>query len=182
MLIDLNCDLGEGAGSDADVIPLITTANVACGFHAGDPATAFATVAAAQKSGVRVGAHPGFPDRANFGRTELERSEQQVYEDCVYQIGAVAGIAKSFGLALSHVKAHGALYNMACRDDRYARPIVAASALFGLPLMGIPATRIEAACPGHCPFVAEGFAARRYRPDGTLVPRTDPNPFVDDPA
>jgi UPF0271 protein len=182
MLIDLNSDLGEGACSDADVIPLITTANVACGFHAGDPATAFATVASAHKNGVRVGAHPGFPDRANFGRTEMERSEQQIYEDCVYQIGAVAGIARSFGLPLSHVKAHGALYNMACRDDRYARPIVAASALFALPLMGIPGTRIEAACAGHCPFVPEGFADRRYRPDGTLVSRTDPHPFVEDPS
>src|SRR4051812_13859513 len=171
MLIDLNCDLGEGAGSDADVIPLITTANVACGFHAGDAATAFATVAAAQKSGVRVGAHPGFPDRANFGRTELEQSEQQVYEDCVYQIGAVAGIARAFGLALSHVKAHGALYTGACRDARSARRIGAASALLGLPLMGTPGTRMEAACAAPCPLGAEGFADRRYRPDGTLVPR-----------
>jgi 5-oxoprolinase (ATP-hydrolysing) subunit A len=182
MPIDLNCDLGEGAGSDADVIPLITTANVACGFHAGDPATAFATIAVAHKAGVRVGAHPGFPDRANFGRTEMRRSEQEVYEDCVYQIGAVAGIAKSFGLALSHVKAHGALYNMACRDDHYARAIVAATKLFGLPLMGIPGTRIETACAGRCEFVAEGFADRRYRTDGTLVPRTDANPFVEEPA
>jgi UPF0271 protein len=112
----------------------------------------------------------------------MDRSEQQIYEDCIYQIGAVAGIAKAFGLSLSHVKAHGALYNMACRNDRYARPIVAASELFGLPLMGIPGTRIEALCAGHCPFVAEGFADRRYRPDGTLVPRTDPHPFVEDPA
>src|SRR3954468_8533868 len=108
MLIDLNCDLGEGAGTDADVLPLITTANVACGFHAGDPATAFATIAVAHKNAVRVGAHPGFPDRANFGRTEMDRSEQRVYEDCIYQIGAVAAVAKSFGLPLSHVKAHGA--------------------------------------------------------------------------
>src|SRR5437764_1023187 len=174
LIVDLNCDLGEGCGADAAVIPLITTANVACGFHAGDPATAFATVAIAHQNGVRVGAHPGFPDRANFGRTELERSEQQVYEDCVYQIGAIAAVAKVFGLPLSHVKAHGALYNMACRDDRYARPIAAASALFGLPLMGIPGTRIEAACAGRCEFVPEGFADRRYRPDGTLVSRTDP--------
>ena len=98
MLIDLNCDLGEGAGSDADVMPLITTANVACGFHAGDPATAFATIALAAKHGVRVGAHPSFPDREDFGRREMDRTEQQVYEDCVYQIGAIAGIAKANGV------------------------------------------------------------------------------------
>src|SRR5947209_3212996 len=131
MLIDLNCDLGEGAGSDADVIPLVTTANVACGFHASDPATAFATIALAAKHTVRVGAHPSFPDREDFGRREMDRSEQQVYEDCVYQIGAVAAIAKANGVELSHVKAHGALYNMACRDDRSARPVVAAAELFG---------------------------------------------------
>src|SRR5918911_983160 len=104
MLIDLNCDLGEGAGTDAAVLPLVTTANVACGFHAGDPATAFATVTLAAKHGVRVGAHPSFPDHADFGRREMERSEQQVYEDCVYQIGALAGIARACGTSLSHVK------------------------------------------------------------------------------
>src|SRR3954465_10017349 len=102
MLIDLNCDLGEGAGSAADVLPLITTANVACGFHAGDPATAFATVALAAKHGVRVGAHPSFPDREDFGRREMKRSVQQVYEDCLYQIGALAGIAQAHRTTLSH--------------------------------------------------------------------------------
>src|SRR5438874_7842498 len=152
MLIDLNCDLGEGAGSDADVLPLITTANVACGFHAGDAATAFATVANAAKFGVRVGAHPGFPDREEFGRRELDRSEQQVYEDCVYQIGALAGIARACGTALSHVKAHGALYNLACRDERYARPVVAAAELFGLPLLGLPESRLQVLSAGRCPF------------------------------
>src|SRR5436305_248208 len=102
MLIDLNCDLGEGTGSDADVLPLITTANVACGFHAGDPATAHATIALAAKDGVRVGAHPSFPDRADFGRREMERTEQQLYEDCVYQIAAIAGIAIACRVSLTH--------------------------------------------------------------------------------
>jgi UPF0271 protein len=179
MLIDLNCDLGEGVGSDADVIPLITTANVACGFHAGDPATAFATIALAARHGVRVGAHPGFPDREDFGRREMDRGEQQVYEDCVYQIGAIAAIAKANGVALSHVKAHGALYNMACRDDRYARPVVAAAELFGLPLMGLPNSRLQALARSK--LIAEGFADRIYRPDGSLVPRSEPDAFVHDP-
>jgi 5-oxoprolinase (ATP-hydrolysing) subunit A len=179
MRIDLNCDLGEGAGSDADVLPLITTANVACGFHAGDPATAFSTIALAKRHNVRVGAHPSFPDRADFGRREMERSEQQVYEDCVYQIGAIAGLAKANGIALSHVKPHGALYNMACRDDRYARPVVAAAELFGLPIMCLPNSRVQALARNGS--IAEGFADRRYRPDGSLVPRSDANAFIHDP-
>src|SRR5438874_1349276 len=182
MLIDLNCDLGEGAGSDADVLPLITSANVACGFHAGDPATAYATVLQAANLGVRVGAHPGFHDRQNLGRRELVRTEQQVFEDCVYQIGALAGIARACGTTLSHVKAHGALYNMACRDDRYGRPVVAAAALFGLPLLGLPGSLLEALSAAKCPFFAEGFADRGYRPDGTLVPRSEAGAFIEDPA
>src|SRR5688572_8479243 len=117
MLIDLNCDLGEGAGTDLEVLPFITRANVACGFHAGDPATAFTTIRAAARLGVQVGAHPSFPDREHFGRRELDRSEQQVFEDCVYQIAALAGVARACGVTLSHVKPHGALYNLACRDD-----------------------------------------------------------------
>ncbi len=180
MLIDLNCDLGEGAGTDAEVLPLITTANVACGFHAGDPATAFTTISLAVKHGVRVGAHPSFPDREDFGRREMDRTEQQVYEDCVYQIGALAGIAKANGVALSHIKPHGALYNMACRECRYANPVVAAAELFQLPLMGLPNSRVQAL--SRSGFISEGFADRRYRPDGTLVPRSEPDAFVHDPA
>jgi UPF0271 protein len=180
MLIDLNCDLGEGAGGDADVLPLITTANVACGFHAGDPATAYATIELAHKHGVRVGAHPSFPDREDFGRREMVRTEQQIFEDCVYQIGAIVGIAQVFATTLSHVKPHGALYNMACRDDCYARPVVAAATVFGLPVMGLPNSRLQALCRDS--FIAEGFADRRYRADGALVPRLEAGAFVDDPA
>ena len=180
--VDLNCDLGEGCGADADVIALITTANVACGFHAGDPATAFATLRLAARHSVRVGAHPGYPDREQFGRRELDRTEEQIYEDCVYQIGALAGLARAAGVALSHVKAHGGLYNRACREDATARPVIAAAELFGLPLMGLPGSRLEVLSAGRVPFVPEGFADRRYRPDGTLVPRTEPGEFVHDPA
>lgn len=179
MLIDLNCDLGEGIGSDADVIPLITTANVACGFHAGDPGTAYATLQLAAKHGVRVGAHPSFPDREDFGRRELDRTEQQVLNDCVYQIGALSGIALECSVALTHVKPHGALYNMACRDDKMARPVVAAAHQFRLPLFGLPNSRLQAL--SRSGFVPEGFADRRYRPDGSLVPRSEPDAFVDDP-
>jgi UPF0271 protein len=182
MDIDLNCDLGEGCAGDAELMPLITSANIACGFHAGDPATALAALTAAARHGVRAGAHPGFPDRGGFGRRELTRTEQQVYEDCVYQIGALAGLARSAGISLSHVKPHGALYNMACRDEAYARPVVDAAALFGLPLLGLPRSRLQALSDGRCPFVAEGFADRRYLPDGSLVPRTRPDAFLENPA
>ena len=180
MDIDLNCDLGEGCGFDAELMPLISSASVACGFHAGGPAEAAATLVLAARHGVQVGAHPGFPDREGFGRRELARGEQQVFEDCVYQIGALAGLAKAVGLALRYVKPHGALYNMACRDDAYARPVVAAAEVLGLALMGLPGSRLEALCAGRRPFVAEGFADRRYLPDGALVPRSRPDAFVHD--
>jgi UPF0271 protein len=181
MEIDLNCDLGEGSPHDAELMPLITSANIACGFHAGDPAIAHATLKLAARHGVHAGAHPGFPDREGFGRRELQRTEQQVYDDVVYQIGALAGLARAAGIPISHVKAHGALYNMACWVDMYADPVVAAATLFGLPLVGLPNSRLEARSRGRCPFVAEGFADRRYRPDGTLVPRGQPDAFVKDP-
>ncbi len=181
MSIDLNCDLGEGCPFDAELMPLITSANVACGFHAGDPATMHAALAAAARHGVQVGAHPGFPDREGFGRRELARTAEQIFEDCVYQIGALAGMAKAVGLPLCYVKPHGALYNMACRDDRYGRPLVEAAVLFGLPLLALPGSRLQELSGSRVGFIAEGFADRRYQPDGSLVPRSRPDAFVEDP-
>ena len=182
MEIDLNCDLGEGGPSDDELLGLVTSANIACGGHAGDPATAFQTLSLAARYGVRAGAHPSFIDRENFGRRELERTEQQVFEDCVYQVGALTGLARAVGRPLTHLKPHGALYGLACRDDNYARPIVAAAQLFGLSLLGLPGSRLEVLSAGRCHFVAEGFADRRYLPDGSLVPRTRPEAFVEDLA
>jgi UPF0271 protein len=182
MEIDLNCDLGEGCPYDAELMPLITSANIACGFHAGDAATAHAALRQAVRHNVQAGAHPGFPDREHFGRRELSRSEEQVFEDCAYQIGALAGLARAAGTGLRYVKPHGALYNMACRDEAYARPVVAAAELFRLAVMALPGSRLEALCAGRCDFIAEGFADRRYLPDGSLVPRTRPDAFVEDPA
>jgi UPF0271 protein len=181
MEIDLNCDLGEGCPFDSELMPLITSANIACGFHAGDPSTAFQTLRAAAQHGVQVGAHPAFPDREHFGRQELPRTEQQILEDCLYQIGALAGLAKAAGLDLHHVKAHGALYNLACRDDAYARPVVEAAVLFNLPLLGLPDSRLQTLSAGRCRFIAEGFADRRYQTDGALVPRSRPDAFVENP-
>lgn len=178
MLLDVNCDLGEGCPHDAELMRLITSANVACGFHAGGPAEASVALELAVKHGVRVGAHPSFPDREGFGRRELQRTDRQIYEDCVYQIGALAGLARPHGIALTHVKPHGALYNMACRDKAIARPVVDAASLFELAVLGLPGSQLEAACVGRCRFVAEGFADRRYRDDGSLIPRTEANALV----
>ncbi len=180
--LDLNCDLGEGCVHDAELMPLITTANVACGFHAGGPAEAAAAPSLAKRHGVQVGTHPGFPDREHFGRRDLDRTEQQVFDDCVYQIGALEGLARAAGISLKHVKAHGALYNLAMRDDRFARPVIAAAELFHLPLFGLPGSSVEALCAGRTPFIPEGYADRRYRPDGSLVPRSEPDAFVNSPA
>lgn len=181
MDLDLNCDLGEGCPFDADLMPLITSANVACGFHAGDASSARAALRLAAQNGVQAGAHPGYADREHFGRRELERTEDQIFEECVYQVGALTGLARAEGITLRYLKPHGALYNQACRDDAYARPVVEAAKLFDLAVMGLPRSRLEAACAGRCPFVAEGFADRRYRPDGSLVPRSEADAFVADP-
>jgi UPF0271 protein len=181
MDLDLNCDLGEGCDFDAELMPLITSANIACGFHAGDATTAHAALRLAAKHGVQAGAHPGYGDRANFGRTELKRTEDQIFEECVYQVGALAGLALAENVTLRYLKPHGALYNQACREDAYARPVVVAAGVFGLAVMGLPGSRLEAAASGRCEFIAEGFADRRYRLDGSLVPRTEPDAFVTDP-
>jgi UPF0271 protein len=182
MEIDLNCDLGEGCPHDAELMPLITTANIACGFHAGDAATALRSLRLAARHGVQVGAHPGYADREHFGRLEQPLDEENIFAECVYQIGALAALARSAGLTLRHVKPHGALYNQACREDGFAKPVIAAVEQFGLVLMGLPGSRLQVLCAGRCPFVAEGFADRRYLPDGALVPRSRPDAFVEDAA
>jgi UPF0271 protein len=182
MDIDLNCDLGEGCPHDEELMGYITSANVACGFHAGDAVAAAATLRAAARHGVQAGAHPSFADRENFGRRELVLPESQIYEECVYQVGAVIALARAAGVGIRHIKPHGALYNLACRDDAYARPLVQAAEFFQLPLVALPNSRLQAVAAGRCGYFAEGFADRRYRPDGSLVPRSEPNAFVEDPA
>ena len=149
MRIDLNADLGESFGAwtlgqDAQLMPLITSANVACGFHAGDPGTMRRTVRLARAHGVAVGAHPGFPDLGGFGRRDMELSPQEVEDLVLYQIGALAAIAQSEGVRLQHVKAHGALYNMACRDEALAEAIAKAVLAFDatLVLFGLPGSAL----------------------------------------
>jgi UPF0271 protein len=182
MDVDLNADLGEGAGSDAAVMPLVTSANVSCGAHAGDPDGVRATLELARDAGVVVGAHPGYPDREHFGRRELDLPGRQLGTTLFHQVGGLDGLARLAGVRVRYLKPHGALYHQACRDERFARPVAAAAALFGLTLIGLPGSALErAAAAVRVPFAAEGFADRRYRPDGTLVPRTEPDAFVHDP-
>jgi UPF0271 protein len=158
----------------------VTSANISCGFHAGTARTAHAALALAACHGVQVGAHPGYADREHFGRRELNLDEEEVYELCLYQVGALAGLARDTGCAIRYLKPHGALYNQACRAEAFARPIVAAAQKWGLPILASPGSRLEALAAGRVGFVAEGFADRRYLPDGSLVPRSRPDAFVTD--
>jgi UPF0271 protein len=181
MRIDLNCDLGEGCPCDAELMALITSANVCCAAHAGSAEASLATLRLAAEHGVQVGAHPGFRDREHFGRRELALPENDIRKECQEQISFLADLARQAGAALRYVKPHGALYNMACRDDAVARPIIDAVTATGLALMGLPGSRLQAQSSGRCHFVAEGFADRRYLSDGSLVPRSRPDAFVEDP-
>jgi UPF0271 protein len=181
MLIDLNCDLGEGSGTDAELLPLITSANISCGCHAGTPGVILATLELAAKHGVTVGAHPGHRDREHFGRRELRVPRRDLVELIHGQIVYLQSLAKSAGVEIKYVKPHGALYNQACREDAYAEPVLAACELFDLPIVGLPGSRLQERAIGRVPFFAEGFADRRYRPDGSLVPRDQPGAFVENP-
>lgn len=179
--IDLNCDLGEGCAGDAQLMPLITSANIGCGFHAGGVEETFTALRLAAEHGVQVGAHPGFPDREEFGRRELAWAPERILHECLYQVGALLALAKEAGCPVRYVKPHGALYNMACRDSAIAAPVVRAAALLQLPLMGLPRSQMQKQSLGQVAFIAEGFADRRYRPDGSLTPRNQPDAFVEDP-
>jgi len=183
--IDLNCDLGEGAGHDAELMPLITSANIACGAHAGDEATMRASVVLAQRHGVRVGAHPGFVDRENFGRRELAVSPVEAGVLVHGQIRILQRIAAETGAGVHHVKLHGALYNMAARDYDLAVMIAAAIQTTGRDsLLYAPAGSqlIRAARLIGLPVAAEVFADRTYQPDGSLTPRSRPDALISDEA
>ena len=189
MRIDLNSDVGEGAfggaaGQDAALMSHITSANVACGFHAGDPKSMRATVILAREHGVAVGAHPGFPDPDGFGRRELQFSPSDVEDFVAYQIGALAAIAASEGVRLQHIKPHGALFNMAVRSAVLAEAIARAAAVTdrSLILVGLPGSEILAAGAREgLRTASEGYADRAYQSDGTLVSREHAGAVIDDP-
>ena len=186
MRIDLNADVGESfgvysLGDDAALLRSVTSANVAVGFHAGDPTVLRATIRTARDCGVAVGAHPSFPDLTGFGRREMKMSAQQAEDLVLYQIAAVSGVAHAEGLRLAHVKPHGALYNMAAHDrelaEAIARAVFAADA--ELALYGPPRSALAAAGRAlGLRVVAEGFPDRAYRGDGSLVPRDQPGAVV----
>ncbi len=186
--IDLNGDVGESFGAyvighDAMLIPHVSSANIACGFHAGDPGVMRATVALARAHGVAVGAHPGLPDLLGFGRRNMSVTPQEVEDYVAYQIGALAAIAVSQGVRLRHVKPHGALYNMAAADaalaDAVARATVAVDS--SLTLYGLSGSQLVAAAQRHgLRAASEVFADRGYRPDGGLVPRSQPGAVLHD--
>jgi UPF0271 protein len=185
LVVDLNSDLGEGAGHDNEILDLVSSANIACGFHAGDPASIFASVQAALERGVALGAHPSFPDRENFGRTEMTMAPAEVYAFVAYQIGAFQSLARAAGGRMNHVKAHGALYNMAARDRALADVI--ANAVFALDpkliLFAPAASQLDyAATELGLQTASEVFADRNYLADGSLVPRSRPDAFVHDPV
>jgi UPF0271 protein len=184
MKIDINCDMGENAGNDKDIMPYITSANIACGFHAGDPATMQAIVRLAKRYGVAVGAHPSWKDVEGFGRREMMLPPEDVEALVLYQIGALYAIAKTEGVELRHVKLHGALYNQAAQDRTLANAVAHAVKRFSgkLVLFGLAGSRlIEAGIEVGLRVANEGFPDRNYNPDGTLVSRKQSNAIIEIP-
>ena len=186
--MDLNCDMGEsfGAwtmGADAGVMPWITSANIACGFHAGDFATMRATVALAVRHGVAIGAHVSLPDLQGFGRRELRVTPDEAYAMTLYQIGALDAFVRAAGTRVAHIKPHGALYNMAAKDSPLSEAIARAVRDFdqGLVLVGLAGSELPKAGVQLGLRVAhEAFADRRYEPDGSLTPRREAEAVIHD--
>lgn len=186
--VDLNCDMGESFGAytmghDEDILNFVTSANIACGFHAGDPATMRKTVKMALEKNVGIGAHPGLQDLVGFGRRNISLSPQEAYDLTVYQIGALSGFVQAEGGKLQHVKAHGALYNMAAKNAALAEAI--AEAVYDinpeLILFGLSGSELVKAGKNLGLRTAnEVFSDRTYQPDGTLTPRTQPNALITD--
>jgi len=181
--IDLNADVGEGM-DDAALLPFVTSANVACGLHAGDPSVMDGTVALALSRGVRVGAHPGYPDRENFGRRAVEMAFDAIENLVLFQVAALDGFVRSRGGTLTHVKPHGALYHGGAEFPDVARAIAEGVRRFrtSLVLVGAAGSMlIEAGREADLPVAEEAFADRRYLPDGSLVPRGQPGAVITDP-
>ncbi len=187
-VVDMNSDLGESFGNyklgmDDKILEIVTSANIACGFHAGDPSVMKKTVALAVKNGAALGAHPGYPDLVGFGRRKMDIAPSDVYNMVVYQVGALAAFAKAAGTRLQHVKPHGAMYNMAAKDAKLAEAI--AQAVYDvdkdLILYAQGGTEsIKAAEKIGLRTASEVFADRSYQDDGTLTPRSQPGAMITD--
>jgi 5-oxoprolinase (ATP-hydrolysing) subunit A len=190
LVIDLNSDMGEAFGAyrmgpDAELLQLVTSANVACGFHAGDPRTMEATVAGAVAAGVAVGAHVSYPDLVGFGRRQMNVSADELVTDVLYQIGALEAFARRHGTSVRYVKAHGALYNDLVDDETLAGALAEAVLTYGsgLSVLTMPgSTSVEVFEKAGVPVVLEAFADRAYTPAGRLVSRKEPGSVITDPA
>ncbi len=188
--MDLNCDLGEGFGAwrmgdDDALLSIVTSANVACGFHAGDPLTMLHVLERAAELGVAVGAHVAYRDLAGFGRREMATGAAELRGDVLYQLAALDGLARTVGIRVAYVKPHGALYNRIGRDPVQATAVVDAVVAYdaALPLLGMPGSAaLEAAAARDLPVRREAFADRGYAPDGSLLPRGEPGAVLTDPA
>jgi UPF0271 protein len=188
MKIDINCDMGESfgrynLGMDAKIISLISSANIACGFHAGDPSVMRKTVQMAVAHGVGIGAHPGFPDLAGFGRRNMTMSTDELCDAIIYQVGALQGFARIFNATVQHVKPHGALYNMAAIDKSIAQAVVEALLKLDeqLILFGLSGARLlDIAQQSGLKVAREFFADRAYNEDGSLVSRNQPDSVISD--
>lgn len=188
--IDLNSDLGESfgawrVGDDEAMFALVSSANVACGFHAGDPATMAESAVRAARHGVALGAHPGYRDLVGFGRRALDTSPAELAAELLAQLGALDGVARAAGVRVRYVKAHGALYHRLASDVVAARAFAEALAVYDptLPILGPPSSAIEhATVAAGLRFAREAFVDRGYVADGSLVPRGEPGAVVDDPA
>jgi UPF0271 protein len=187
--IDLNCDLGESygefkVGNDEKIMPYITSANIACGFHAGDPITISKTISMAREHNVAIGAHPSFPDLMGFGRREMQLTSEETKNYLIYQISALQGFAKIAGTNLQHVKPHGALYNMAAKDEKLAKAITEAIETLdnALIVFAPPKSILTKVAEKTGLIVAyEFFADRAYNPDGSLVSRKQSNAIIEEP-
>jgi 5-oxoprolinase (ATP-hydrolysing) subunit A len=186
-LIDLNCDLGESFGAwtmgdDDAMFPLVSSASIACGFHAGDPATMLTACRSAVANGVAIGAHPAYRDLAGFGRRDMEVPAEQLHADVLYQVSALAGMAAHARGGVRYLKPHGALYNRIAVDLEVAEVIADVAASIGLPVLGLPGSAIATACvTAGVRFVPEAFADRGYLADGTLAPRGLAGAVITDP-
>lgn len=183
--IDINCDLGEGIGNEAAIMPFISSVNIACGFHAGSPLTMQETVSLAKKHQVAIGAHPSYPDREHFGRRTMHLPANEIYAMVVYQVGAMAAICTTEKIKLHHIKLHGALYNQAAVDRVIADAVVAAIKDFdaSLKIYGLSGSvLISLAKAAGIRAVEEAFADRSYTSEGTLTSRSMPHAMLTDPA
>ena len=181
--VDLNCDMGEGCGNDAELMPYVSSANIACGFHAGDAVTMRQTAELAHSHGVVIGAHPGYRDLENFGRTPMNLPAREVFDIVVEQVAAMSDVCRNIDAKLNHVKPHGALYNQAAKDPELAAAIVEAVKSFddGLIFYGLSGSvMISAAEKVGLRTASEVFADRTYQSDGSLTPRTLSNALIDD--